>query len=290
MRTVCEHCTGDMFEEYKYKYPEASHCMFCGRYVGENDYHKSEPPVVKECDLSYRREEVEESHPAYAQLSIHRQSGGYNSLYGSAIKHQETICLEIHKSVKHTSGYSETYFSGGIPLISVRMSQAQFAEAITTMNMGSGTPVTLEALRGKRLPKCEEVSVSEKANNDLRDQMNDFANKISNGSKRVQEILNKKTILKGDRKEIAGIYSTLMQDLRSNLPFLHECMNEALDKSTASSKADIEAFYVNAINRMGLETMAAKTETIDFTSESNEGRGTELTSLGRNDIVDVEGE
>ena len=72
----------------------------------------------------------------------------------------------------------------------------------------------------------------------------------------MNEIVVKKgTILKGERKEIKNIYDSLMQDLRSNMPFLHECMTEAYDKTAMSAKADIEAFYDNTIRRMGIEAM-----------------------------------
>lgn len=270
----CKHCIGDMHEEYKYKYPEASHCMFCGRYIGKNDYHASQKPEIIEKDdiLS----DKEERHPAYAQLTIHRQSGGYNNLYGSAIKHQDTICLEIHKSAKYTSEWSERYFAAGIPLISVRMSQAQFAQAITSMNMGSGVPITLEAVRGKVMPKCQEVTVSERANDDLRSNLNKFADKIARGQARVNEILAKKgSILKGERQEIKNVYDRLMQDLRSNMPFLHTCMTEAYDKTATSAKADIEAFYDNAIRRMGLEAIENQSKDIDTIEWDNKGEENE---------------
>ena len=254
----CKHCIGDMHEEYISKYPEASHCMFCGRYIRKNKYNVSEPAtvIVAKDDVLGNREE---SHPAYAQLQFSRQSGGYSHLYGSAIKHQETITMRVNMSRKVSSKYDERYYSEHMPLIEVRMSQSQFAQAITSMNMGSGVPVTLEALRGKVMPKCQEKTVSEIANRGLSEKMNEFADKISKDEGRIKEILEKKgTIKVGERKEIGSIYGLLMQDIRSNMPYLHECMIEAYDKTATASKADIEAFYTNAIMNLGLDALKEK--------------------------------
>ena len=242
---------------------KAQYCPFCGRYLGENDYHSTESPTIIETDSVLG--DKEETHPAYAQLSFSRQSGGYNNLYGSAIKHQETICLTINPSKKLSSKWSERYYAENSPYIQVRMSQSQFAQAITSMNMGSGVPVTLETLRGKYMPKCEELSIAEIANKGLKEKLNNFADKITEGKTRVDEILNKKgTIKVGERKEIDNIIGKLMQDLRSNIPFLHECMTEAYDKTATAAKADIEAFYNNAIMKMGIDALEHKQIPYDY--------------------------
>jgi len=263
MREDCDACMGDayknMVKNVNDKFgKDAKFCPVCGRCLENPDYHKTEPiTYIDRSDSA--TEDVEESHPSFAQLSFHRYSGGHNNLYGSAIRHQEYIALQIKRSVKHISPYSEYYYAYSAPLIEVFMSQAQFAEAITTMNMGSGVPVTLHSLKGEFFPKCPEFNQAQKANNDLNQKMNEFADKIAHGQKRINEILGKKgAINKGERKEISNIYSMLMQDLRSNLPFLHECMTEAFDKTAMSAKADIEAFYVNAVNRLGLEALESK--------------------------------
>jgi len=288
MRIKCDYCIGD--EKYdnmtsllnKTFGDGAIFCPFCGRCLEKAEYNKKEKPTVVERNEVWGGE-FEESHPAYAQLQFSRQSGGNSNLYGSAIKHQETISMRVSRSVKHVSEYSERYYAECLPLIEIRMSQSQFAEAITSMNMGSGVPVTLESLKGQHFPKCEEKSISERASDDLKNNLNKFADKISKGEKRINEILKKKgAILNGERKEIYNIYNMLMQDLRDNMPFLHECMIEAYDKTAQSAKADIEAFYINAVTRMGSEVMDSKRLNYAVNETGN------LEIIDDNDIVDVE--
>lgn len=270
MRRSCEMCIGDNFEEIKYKLEMsfgdgADHCPYCGRFVGKNiDFHTSEPPTIVDTHGDVLGD-TEEAHPAYAQLSFSRQSGGYINLYGSAIKHQETISMTVSPSRKQSSKWSERYYAERMPLIEVRMSASQFAQAITSMNMGSGVPVTLETLRGKRMPKCEEMTVSEVANKGLEDKMAQMATRLSSGFSRVEELLNKKGTLKvAEKKEIYEFYSRFTQDVRYNLPYLHECMTEAYDKTATATKADIEAFYVNAVMKAGLDAMKGKQINNDY--------------------------
>lgn len=262
MKKNCEYCEGDAYQKINdaldKQFKGAEYCPYCGRFVGKNTYHVSEPPKITIEDDGILGDR-EETHPAYAQLVFSRQSGGHGCLYGSAIKHQETISMRISPSRKLSCKYFERYFSENIPYIEVRMSQSQFAQAITSMNMGSGVPVTLETLRGKRMPNCEEESVSEIANRGLVEKIEQFTDKITSGEKRINEIVNKKgSILKKDREVISNIYQNLITDLRYNIPFLHECMIEAYDKSATSAKADIEAFYNNAIRQMGMDALNQK--------------------------------
>jgi len=262
MQEKCEACMDNHYETMVKDITanfgqKAKFCPVCGRCLETPNFQKEEPVTRIERGMPF--EDVEESHPSFAQLSFHRFTGGHTNMYGSAIKHQQLISLQIKRSVKHVSPYNETYYAYSSPIIEVHMTQAQFAEAITTMNIGDGVPVTLYSLRGEFFPKCPEFNQAQKANDDLRQKLNDFANKINNGADKINEILSKKgAINKGERRTIANIYNNLMQDLRSNLPFLHECMTEAFDKTAMSAKADIEAFYINAVNRLGLDALEQK--------------------------------
>lgn len=257
MRHDCEKCTNDAYDEYLKKYPDASHCMYCGRYLLKNDYNK-----VQEVEIIDRKDspmgDKEERHPAYGQLSFSRGTGGHSNLYGSSVRNQHTITLRIATSVKHTSPYHESYFDRE-PLIEVVMSHAQFAEAITSFNMGGGVPVTLKYVRGQYMPLCGEVSKSQRANDDLKEKLGEFADKITAGSEKIEAILDKKgAINKGERKTISNVYKSWIGDLKHNLPFLHECMTESYEKTIANAKSEIEAFYIHGLQKLGIEQLDKK--------------------------------
>ena len=78
------------------------------------------------------------THPAYGMLSFSRRSGGKQSLFGSSIEHKDVIAMTLrHGEV--TRNLSSDWYHGTEVIAEVEMSYAQFAEAITSMNMGSGS-------------------------------------------------------------------------------------------------------------------------------------------------------
>ena len=75
-------------------------------------------------------------------LSFHRtRSSHASALFGSSIKHKDTIRLEIsHGELER--GLNHDWYHANKCIVECEMSQSQFAEAITSMNMGDGVPVT----------------------------------------------------------------------------------------------------------------------------------------------------
>ena len=100
-------------------------------------------------------DEFEREHPSYGILHISRTSGGTSAirLFGSPLAtHYGTIRLTISKG-KWIHGLNhDRYFGMSKDFIEVEMSAAQFADAITSLNMGSGTPCTIRYVGGERVP------------------------------------------------------------------------------------------------------------------------------------------
>ena len=256
-------CICDNKDKYLEMYPEAKYCLKCGKYVHDNEYHKHVDPVLKYDDTL---DHYEETHPSYGNIVITRFSGGSSNFYGSAITHNHGISIKITPSKKISSDYNEWYYSSNNPIIEVVLSPSQFAEAITSIGIGEGTPCTIKSVKGEYLPVCPERNLEQEANDKLKNQMTEFASKYEKSFSEIRDMLdNKKTILKGDRKKIMGFLNSFMQDLEHNLPFLHECMIEAYDKAAMSAKADIEAFYNMAVHKLGINAIEeTKTKGIEY--------------------------
>ncbi len=281
MRTTCEHCIGDAYDTYKEKYPEAKYCMYCGRFVGENCYTQRIP--ITSTDRGMPFSDVEEYHPSFGQIYIGRESSRNTHLYGSSIPHSQVVTLEIKHSVKHTSHHNENYHAYSAPIIKIALSEAQFAQLITSFNMGDGVPCTLRSIRGEHIPASEEQNQSKKVHSDLKNQFKKFSVKVEEGTEKVNEILNKKgTINKSERVKISKIHESLIQDIKSNLPFLHQCMMESYDKTISQAKTEIDAFHKQSLMKMGLEQLQKlnlEPEDTPAALESNHHN---------NDVIDVE--
>lgn len=101
------------------------------------------------------------THPAYGMLSFSRRSGSKTPLFESSIEHRDTIAMTLtHGDV--TRGLNTDWYHGNGIIAEVEMSYSQFAEAITSMNMGSGVPVTVRRTeKDGKIPECDFINKKE---------------------------------------------------------------------------------------------------------------------------------
>src|SRR5476649_1943819 len=99
-------------------------------------------------------DEQREQHSSYAQISASRVTCGGNGLacYGSKLRHNRYINITISESELIRSINTDRYLAHK-QLISVRLTENQFAQFITSMNIGGGTPCTLDRLIMKAIPE-----------------------------------------------------------------------------------------------------------------------------------------
>lgn len=93
-------------------------------------------------------------HPSFGMLSFSRAHGGHSNLFGSSIQHRDTIHMVLKEGTV-SRDLNEDWYFGGPEIVEVEMSQSQFAELITSMNMGSGVPCTIKFIKGhlnRRMP------------------------------------------------------------------------------------------------------------------------------------------
>jgi hypothetical protein len=145
-------------------------------------------------------------------------------------------------------------------LIEIEMSQSQFAEAITTLNVGCGVPVTLRRVAGKQIADPPQVDFKERAKNELKEEMGTLAKRIEELSKDAKEILERKgTPIKAEeRKKILDDLYALVTEVRSNIPFAHECFQEAVDETVVQAKAEVDACLTTMREKLGQQILDGK--------------------------------
>jgi ElaB/YqjD/DUF883 family membrane-anchored ribosome-binding protein len=200
---------------------------------------------------------IEEKHESFGLLEINRISNsGSENLFGSSIKHNNTITILIKPARRVRELNRDWYFDYGIPFIEIEMSPTQFAEAITSMNHGSGVPVTIRRLQGKRMEPCPEINKRQQFENEFKEQMENIRNDLTKLIKDTKEILSsKKAITVAEKKTILSQIEMLIQEVGSNLPFVNSQFNEQMDKTVLEAKGETEAFFINKINQLGLNEL-----------------------------------
>ena len=210
-------------------------------------------------------------HPSFANLYIGRsQCSGKVALFGSSIKHHDIITLRISPAYLDRDLNYDRYYADNKPYIEINMSQSQFAQAITSMNMGAGVPVTLRAFNGEYIEQCPFVDKREQFSNEFRNEMNDLANKISETTKAVEDLINnKRTLSKADKENILSTLQKVSIQLSSNYPYMYSMFNEQMDKTVSEAKAEIESHLQARMEEVAIRAMGMSEEPDELTDNNH---------------------
>ena len=140
-------------------------------------------------------DEFEREHPSYGILHIARTSGGGSAirLFGSPLAtHYGTIRLSISKG-KWIHGHNhDRYYGMNKDYVEVEMSAAQFADAITSLNLGSGTPCTIRYVQGVRVDSPpEHATEAEHIRDNFENTLDKYKAKAHTYRKKIEELTGK---------------------------------------------------------------------------------------------------
>jgi len=197
-----------------------------------------------------------EDHPSYGQLQISRVTCNHGiPLYGSSSKFKEVIKLSISHSEYHRSLHRAWYFPKDT-IVEVEMSPSQFAEAITSLNSGSGTPVTIKRIeKDWKIPEPPFKDERDLFHKEFNEDVQEIFNKTDDMIQTATDMLEQKTVSKKALNALIGKLAMIRQDIESNMPFLAKSFNEHIDKTVSSAKVEIETFIEHKIHNAGLEAL-----------------------------------
>lgn len=189
------------------------------------------------------------SHPSYGTLAFSRRTGGATPLFGSSIEHRDTIAMTLYHA-DITRGLHQDSIYGGRVIAEVEMSYSQFAEAITSMNMGSGVPVTIRwTEKDGKISPCDFVSKREQFTDEFKEKRKKATEDAQQIIKDIMELFSqKKALTKADKDTILNKLHHLNMDIGCNMDFIADQFNEQMDKTVMEAKGEIEAFMQNKVN------------------------------------------
>lgn len=153
-----------------------------------------------------------------------------------------------HASIER--GLNRDWIHGDKVIAEVEMSYSQFAEAITSMNIGTGIPVTVRYTeKDGKIPPCDFVSKREQFEDEFKTQRKNATRVSEELIQEVTELFNQKgTLKKADKEDILRKLNKLKMDIGINTDFIVNQFNEQMDKTVMEAKGEIEAFYQNKVN------------------------------------------
>lgn len=186
------------------------------------------------------RERKKDEHPAYGVIGFYRTQGDPGKMFGSAMpQHGHFITMSVKRAVRYHDGYDDWVHGTGEELINIWLSAAQFAELLTTMNVGDGVPCTIKRYNGEgieEMPPAEKTE-AERVHDSIETKMRVFASTFQEKTDLAKKmLLGKGTISVGSRKQVAWILDWLHMELVANMPFHAKMFTEAIEKTTVAAK------------------------------------------------------
>ena len=193
-------------------------------------------------------------HPAFGSIRISRRSGHAN-LFNSDFHHQHFISVTISRAKLFRDLSSDTvYNSNRDELVEVYLSEAQFATAITSMNMGCGSPCTINSFNRESVPGIEEPP-------SRRDQ---FSNELLDRLDRAKAMLSETAaaigaagLSKKKEAELLSLIGRVSADIGSNLDFVAEQFDEHMEKTVEDARAEIAGTAMAAMNALAMSAVAS---------------------------------
>lgn len=202
-------------------------------------------------------QEREYTHESFGMARFSRQQGGHYTLFGSSVKHNNTIELTICNAV-HKKSFGEDRYYARNEVVSVRFSPVQFADLISTLNAGNGVPCTIECISGdgKRREDCPSNT---NAREDIQDFYKEIVDELHNKLKRLKtEIvaaLDKPKLGKKDKEDILFDFDIFMEHFKSNLPFVLKQFNVRVNDTLSHAKGELDAAITNTIATLGIQKL-----------------------------------
>lgn len=204
-------------------------------------------------------EEETYEHESYGMVAFNRIHGLAGRLFGSSLRdHHSSVRLVLKRGMRRHH-LSRDWYSGvsGPPLVEVILSAAQFADLLTTMNVGDGVPCTIRFAEGRLMedPPDEDLE-TEKVRASFKKEAREFSSKLRGTVDEIRESFEKKNVTKADRKEILEKLASCLMEVEENLPFILESFEESAEKVVGHAKAEIDAFATHTVMAAGLEALA----------------------------------
>lgn len=184
-----------------------------------------------------------ERHPSYGVIGFSKgRSSRPVNLVGCHTHECSVISLRIREANRIFYGGYDERFHGDQMVVEVDMSEMQFAQLISGLNVGDGVPCTIRYRQTGPMERVEEPpkgDLRERFGEHLRDQLEGTVESLNTLMSRIKEVRERPTKLGLD--DLSKMAAQIQRELRANIPFTFEQFDEALNEAVTSAKIQIDA-------------------------------------------------
>lgn len=197
-------------------------------------------------------------HPSYGMVGFHRITGCSRRLFGSTLEtHYHTIRLSIHEAEMRIDRHlhMERARATG-QIIEVEMSAAQFAELLTSMNIGDGVPCTITRRMGVGMIESPPDVPVESANvrTDFAAKMGGARPDLEQRAKALLDLLPA-SFNKGTRRQIEIALGNIVERVAGSATFALDQFQEATSRVVTAAKAEVDAVVTHVVQATGIKAL-----------------------------------
>lgn len=214
---------------------------------------KPEKPTIEHRPDDLHADSIER-HPSYCQISASRVSG-HAALYGSDFNHQHYMTITIRRSELTRNLSTNWPHATPRALVSIAMSEAQWATFVSTANVGFGVQCTLQDFDGQSVPRIER---------DAAPRSTQFAEELKAKMREADDALDALRAKLDDAKlsgkardELVDLLGRVRSSYRSGMPFVAQQFDEHIEETTEKARIEISAYAQALIQQTGLTALAS---------------------------------
>lgn len=196
-----------------------------------------------------------EQHESYGMIGFSRVSSSRGAnFFGSSIRSSHFIELTIRRAERHRN-LNQYWYHGRDELINIRLSPNQFADLLTSLNVGFGSPCTIQHIGGKKMADCPSVDQRTKYEDEFEADVKKTVAEAETLVRKIKIAFDKPSLGKKERAEIAKQLDLLVGHIHGGMPFIQSQFNEAMDKTVTEAKGEVEAFVNHKIHSLGIDAL-----------------------------------
>lgn len=191
------------------------------------------------------------THPAQGQITLSRASGKA-SLYGSDFDPSHYISLTIHTSKLHRHLNNDWHHTDR-EIITVEMTEAQFATLITSVGLGKGSLCTIARRDMKSVPQLPPAKP--RADQFKAELLGEMSDTIETMKAAIAEVEGMK-LPKGKTDRIKSLFGQLEKMLSGSVPFIASQFDEHMETTVEAAKMHLHGHITGA----GLQSLGLNPE------------------------------
>lgn len=186
-------------------------------------------------------DEVRKEHESYGVLTVHRATGTFDNLFQSSVASMSGMILKVCRAAVGNHGLGHDHVYPREELIEVHLSPLQWAEAISSIGIGEGTPCTIHRVDGTRMEEHpREEALARRTAQQFAGELEDLGKFVRRAEAMVDDILAKGGKMKAaDRVNLKEIFGKLTRTIADSGPFLMKQTEDALGRMVGEAKAAI---------------------------------------------------